>query len=1248
VEPGLQLDGRFEIQRFVASGGMSAVFSARDRQTGRRVAVKVFEDNRSWLSERSERESTILSELRHPNIVSFVEHGLTPDGRRYLAMEWVEGKTLRDILRVRRLTVRETVRLAQRVSEALGEAHRRGIVHLDLKPANLIVTEHAELDVKVLDFGLAGLLGDEEGQAAALQGTPGYMSPEQAERRSPSFPSDVFSLGCVLYECLTQSPAFFDNEASAALLKAVASQPEPLSRLRPRTPPELLQLIERMLAKDPATRPDCDAILAALGRIDDHPVDDGPTTVDGITLDEQRITSLFVLRAAQAGPLAFRLHRSNLADLGFTLHVMMDGTTVGVLAEPVTPLEAAIRGIRAASRVCGLIPQARATVALGPVRKGQMHPSAQALDAAFARLDKTPEGAVSSDEAVALLTADRFDVVSRGPIYLVEGERSLAEEPRPVLGRITPLVGRETEVERLQDSLRSAFSTPEAALSLCTGESGLGKSRVLWSMAAEAGRHGATVLRLRAELNRQDSLGVWRRALREHFGLRTEMTPDERRAALGRAGVSADEQEVLSDWLSVSASETVDPLRSASERRGALGAWFDRVLQEAPLAVFIDDAHAMDPASVDTLAFLLQRFDDRPLFVMAAGPSSVENRFDALVEKGPGVTVRLERLPDHDLARLVDAVLGDACDAPTRHRIIEQAQGNPFVLEELLRAVARGESDRLPESVLGLIQARMAALSPSARRLLRAASIYGRRFWTAGLAPMVDLDAAALWAGLEELERAEIIRRLDYSELPGDVTYRFRHSLIREAAYESLPREERRLGHLRAAEWLEDYRLAPPRTIADHWERGGQPRRAVSHYREAAEAALGAYDLDGALEIVRQGRQRDTNPADRGALLLTEAEVRTVRGEFRTAAELAFQATQGLEAGSARWFRAQLSRIRSAGQIGRPSVVLDALAEVRRHEAPAVWIKTACLSEGILALLRSGLRDQAEELGEELRSWVARGPELDPMARAHVVSAEANLAWGRNDVSTVLRRREEAATAFREAGDTRLACAALGESGTARIGVGDLAGALELLLDALEEARRVGLPHTEATLDALVGHAYARQRRFEHASRHLRRAIRSFRALRDRRGEGRARAYLAAGLRQAGELEAARSEADRACAMLAEFPQLRAGALAVRAQAELELEAEDPLSTAAEAYAVLRTTGAVDEGEMMIHLVYARSLEHAQHGDELRSVLAEARTSLLRKADGLKDGRLRTSFLVRVPEHAQLLALARRYAGPDP
>jgi eukaryotic-like serine/threonine-protein kinase len=258
--------GSYEILSAVGAGGMGEIYRARDLKLGREVAIKVLPEELASDPDhlrRFEREARTASSLNHPNIVTI--HDIDEqDGIRYIAMELVEGSTLRELLRDAPLSTPRLLALARQAADGLARAHAAGVVHRDLKPENLIVSDDGLL--KILDFGLAKVtpvapsLESDETRTAQLteqgsvMGTIPYMSPEQASGHSVDYRSDQFSLGTVLYEMASGRRAFKRDTPTQTLAAVIEGQPEPLGRLNRRLPSALLTIIDQCLAKNPERR----------------------------------------------------------------------------------------------------------------------------------------------------------------------------------------------------------------------------------------------------------------------------------------------------------------------------------------------------------------------------------------------------------------------------------------------------------------------------------------------------------------------------------------------------------------------------------------------------------------------------------------------------------------------------------------------------------------------------------------------------------------------------------------------------------------------------------------------------------------------------------------------------------------------------------------------------------------------------------------------------------------------------------
>ncbi|HEX4438802.1 MAG TPA: serine/threonine-protein kinase, partial [Thermoanaerobaculia bacterium] len=263
--------GPYEVVAQIGAGGMGEVYKARDSRLERTVAVKVLPQHLSTSAEvrqRFEREARTISQLSHSHICALYDVGREGE-TEYLVMEFLEGQTLSDRLARGPLPLPQTLRIAVEIADALDKAHRQGIVHRDLKPGNVMLTKTG---VKLLDFGLAKamaaapqsgatslptVMGSRDAnltQEGTILGTFQYMAPEQLEGREADGRTDIFALGCVLYEMATGRKAFSGASQASLISSIMKEEPAPIGAVLPTSPPALDRVIRKALAKDPEDR----------------------------------------------------------------------------------------------------------------------------------------------------------------------------------------------------------------------------------------------------------------------------------------------------------------------------------------------------------------------------------------------------------------------------------------------------------------------------------------------------------------------------------------------------------------------------------------------------------------------------------------------------------------------------------------------------------------------------------------------------------------------------------------------------------------------------------------------------------------------------------------------------------------------------------------------------------------------------------------------------------------------------------
>ncbi|HZN95787.1 MAG TPA: TOMM system kinase/cyclase fusion protein, partial [Myxococcales bacterium] len=884
---------------------------------------------------RFEREADLCAGLQHPNIVRLIDKGRTPGELYYAIYELVPGQTLRSLLgREQQLTVERTAELMGQVLDALATAHAKGIVHRDLKPANImVVSTGLSTHIKVLDFGISTLTLEARGTAFneltrgdELIGTPQYSAPEQLRGDVPTTKTDLYAWGLVFLECLTGRPAI-----TGSSLAEIYQQH--LSPIEIALPPSLVahplgRFLRRVLRKQPAERAEDAAKLYAefrqlhLGDLVGVLSDGRDAGQRAERLEQRQVTALALqLRLV---PVADRPVDSDTLDsiLRDQLDLCRDalarygGTVIGQLGDQFVTLFGypnasdtdARRAVRTVLELAedirqrsqrlsgthGLGLELRIGIHTGPVTvvPGQVPAGITPTRALTLAASAAANSMVVSAESRRVL--EPFAELEAGDPVRVNGaaqpvatarllgeRRGEALSFRPGQASAPVMLGRDAELRQLEQMAGGRGPATRAAL--VSGEAGIGKSRLVRELLIGARERGQAIHECRCLAEeRNTALSPILPLLRRLLGLRHEDAQHGAEvliAALTGHGLDpARFAPILCTWLGIPAPAGFAPVLMAPYRQRellleALVTILSRLGEGAGAILLVEDLHWADPTTLELLGGLLRAPGERaPLLVMTARPELEPAWKDVAIER-----INLDRLSPEAAGQLAQHTWAHA-EPPKPEvvsAIVSRADGIPLFIEELTRMVVeQGANDlkSIPITLRDSLAGRLDRLG-DAREIAQVAAALGREFDGSLLLAASAADEGTVVRALEKLSDARLIYRR--RRVAGS-TYVFRHALIQDAAYDSMPKEIRRRTHARIAGVLEqqlsDAPDSNPAELARHHAGAGKYESAVRYGMAAAQASVDKYNN---AEAMAQASQLSMWLRELPKELRTDAELRT-------------------------------------------------------------------------------------------------------------------------------------------------------------------------------------------------------------------------------------------------------------------------------------------------------------------------------------------------------------------------------------
>ncbi len=644
----------------------------------------------------------------------------------------------------------------------------------------------------------------------------------------------------------------------------------------------------------------------------------------------------------------------------------------------------------------------------------------------------------------------------------------------------------------------------------------------------------------------------------------------------------------------------------------------------------------------------LGRLADSPLLIVALGRPEGRDVFPKLWGRSGAQDVRLDGLTRRAAERLVRSVLGESARPDIVSRIVERAEGNAFYLEELIRSAAEG-SEGLPETVTAMAASRLERLEPEARRVLRAASVFGEVCWEGGVSALLGGDAGA-GAWLEALAEREVLSRVADSRFAGQREYTFRHALLRDSAYGMLTESDRKAGHVLAGEWLGRIDGAEPLAVADHFERAEDLANAVPWLVTAMFESVGRASPRRSIELGDRALAAGATGMNRGLVRAQQAGRALSLGDARLMVEAGRDAIRLLPATHPAWFLAAGSIMVAAWSDESAVVGAEILSSVMALEAmPAA---TGPLGFALLALVVGALMFGQSVLGrrilgrmDEAAAAVGASAALGPdFCGYRVMACHWVASWADDDVARGLAMARESSRQLALSESSWSIPLVPYYAGFGLYEVGHFSEAATEFEQASELNRAIGADYTVASARLMRSVALADSGALDGPE-----LLRPHLDATDASRRGSARISLAAFfLHRAHDADAAERCLPSLSEVDATMPIFHQVMHALHAQVLLARGAVGEALALAERAATGHKESPMSPTHRSIVLLsHAECLRAAGREMEANGAIRTARDRLLRHAGGFDDGATRHAYLTNHEPNRRTIALAREWLGEE-
>ncbi|MFO0576867.1 MAG: protein kinase [Polyangia bacterium] len=936
-------------------------------------------------------------------------------------------------------------------------------------------------------------------------------------------------------------------------------------------------------------------------------------------------------------------------------------------------------------------PAARVVITTGRAQLAQRLPLGEALTRAGQVMIESTSFRLSSadilvDSVTAGLLGRRFRLNSLGPSFSVLAGEPDSQTASPLLlGRVTPFLGREQDLATLETTFAACLDEENARAVVVSGPAGIGKSRLLKEFLARVRARGPALTLLLAQAEPQSARSPYallRRAMRRLCGVHESEPPALQRGLLQRRigqnlqNLPPEQQQRVTQFIAelceVDLGDTVSvALRAARQNPRVMDDqitrafldWLHAERKVQPVLIGLDDVQLADAASIHLLDTVLRDQRDGSLMLVALQRTD-SSREPARLWKEHAFPLPLAPLSKRSCERLIAQTLGQPLGQPLGQsagqapggdraqahaaRIIELADGNPLFLEELIRAVAEGKNDELPPTLLAMVQARLDRLDGSSRRVLRAASVLGIRFWPQAVQQILGYSQGRdIEVQLNELLGSELIVLRRDSGIPNHPEYAFRHALIRDAAYAMLSDRERSAAHRAAGQWLEQQGEQDARILAEHFRRAAEPVRAVGYFVRAAEQSFARNDLSGVFSLVENGCACGATAEERGSLLALRTLARFFYSDMPGCLADGEEALRTLRSGQARWYQVIGTQISAAGLLGQREV-LNRLIGLLSASTPEPAARAACaeaMSSLVIMYALAGLRAPALELVARASGMIDPEEDSDVAAHGALRMAESMLTnMLLPDPARALRLADEGISAFRMIGDRRQEGLCRVACSEALYSLGELERGEREMREALQLGKLLAEPLVEILAQLALGLHLAL---YGDASEGVEAEQLVTAVYEDPRlttvYRGHALSALTGALLAQGRAREAEARAREALAIFRAAPAYAPRALALlimslRAQGR----AAESVPFVNEGMRVLASLGGAGRTELMFLLAAVEVWVDLGKAQAAREVLGESLRQLQLRAGRIQSPELRRSFLTGERTHVRLQELAQR------